>query len=741
MLLFNRERAHGWRKGYVGPQATQVWTFDTASRAFRRLSKGARPESSPLWHPDGKRYYYVGEEGGVQNLYRRDLAGAPAERVTNYEQDGVLIPTISRDGSTIVFRRDFDLYRLSTVPGSEPVRIDLLHAADEIHARTLRQQLSTATQVAFADDAREIAFIAGGDLWVMDSELREPRRITNTPGEERDPVFAPDFGSIIYVSEDGDQCDIYRATRKDPKRHWWQNEEFETQRLTNDARPEFAPRFLPDGRIAFTRLRGDLWTMKPDGEDRSLVFLSWSRPYYSFSPDGAWVAYAVDDDDFNSDIWIRRSDGSGQAVNITRHPDWEGDPVWSPDGKILAFLGRRNHDETDIHYVYLRKEDDDRSSRDRTLEKAAKKMKGRKVPAPEKKQKKAAPKAQPKSAFERLIAALAAQNKKPAPKKKKDAASKPKEPMRIDFEGIHDRIRRVPILNVSERDLFWSHDSQRLAFTAKIDGKEGIHTVSLPDSPRPKFFSSTRGSGWRWLKEGNQIVGLGGRSPDVGQCARRGQWVSVPRPRRGRPRAAQSSGVRPLLARHARQFLRPAPEQPRLEGRRPKVPPRGRRLPHRRRDHAGGGHDAGRAERQPPRVQRAHAVGIPRAGVAREHAALRSAPRPRLARARPARRRGDRGLARMAQEESPVRRRCNPLDQRSQARSPRSRWRRRSTGCSNGTCGSRCAGRTTRCVPSCCARPRTVRCGACSTTIGPRRTGMPSRSSEKGVSATCTCAG
>jgi hypothetical protein len=42
-----------------------------------------------------------------------------------------------------------------------------------------------------------MALIAGGDLWVMDTELREPRRVTATPEEEKAPVFAPDGEALL----------------------------------------------------------------------------------------------------------------------------------------------------------------------------------------------------------------------------------------------------------------------------------------------------------------------------------------------------------------------------------------------------------------------------------------------------------------------------------------------------------------------------------------------------------------
>lgn len=83
----------------------------------------------------------------------------------------------------------------------------------------------------------------------------------------------------------------------------------------------------------------------------------------------------------------------------------------------------------------------------------------------------------------------------------------------IDFERIHERVRRVEIAGSTERGLFWSHDSKKLAFRAEIDGKEGTYTVEIPEELKPKLLTEETGQRPRWLKEGNQIVWLSGGKP------------------------------------------------------------------------------------------------------------------------------------------------------------------------------------------------------------------------------------
>ena len=93
------------------------------------------------------------------------------------------------DGSTIVFRHLFDLYRYSPDSSEAPVRLEVIDTGDRLDDGIDRRTLENATNAAFSEDGLEIALIAGGDLWVMDTELREPKQITNTAAFESDPVF------------------------------------------------------------------------------------------------------------------------------------------------------------------------------------------------------------------------------------------------------------------------------------------------------------------------------------------------------------------------------------------------------------------------------------------------------------------------------------------------------------------------------------------------------------------------
>lgn len=531
-ILFVREGESWWRQGYRGARAGQIWLLDQADGSCRQVLGGDTENRFPLWKPDGSGFYFTRNHNGAFNLCEHDFASGQTRQITAFETDSVVFPTLSKDGSTLVFRHLADLYRWQPSQDKAPAPIRIEYQGDPADSPIQRRVLERATRIAFAADGLQMAFIADADVWVMDTELREPRQVTRTPEEERDLVFAPDGKSLWFVSDQGGQADVWKAVPESPNKAWWENNAFKLEKITDDPAVESGLQFSPDGkRLAWLKERGDFWLADADGKNARRLFASWNKPSFSFSPDGQWLAYAQSDEWFNSDIWLLPVDGSKPPFNLSRHPDNDGAPAWSPDGKLIAWTGRRDNEEVDIHYVWLRAQDDEQSRRERTLIKAREKLakaapkgnpkaqdpkgqgsskaEGPKAqagaPAPVKAEPKAEPKAQ--------AAAEPKQPEKAAPKTEPKAEPKPApkvaaKPLPMDLEDIHERIRRIRLPNTAEAGLTWSPDSKKLAFNATIDGKRGTYTLEFPDELKPKLLATTTLTDTRWLKQGNLLVGL-----------------------------------------------------------------------------------------------------------------------------------------------------------------------------------------------------------------------------------------
>ncbi|MBI3824039.1 MAG: PD40 domain-containing protein [Planctomycetes bacterium] len=474
-LLFTREGGAWWRKGYTGAGAAQVWLYDFEAKTFHELLHDKFGCRWPMWMPDGKGFYYVEEHAKGSKIRAYHFEGLSGAVLTSFKEDSVVFPTIARDGSRIVFRHLFDLYGLD-LKTKQVKKLDIYHNVDRAVKKSEYRVLNTATAAAFAPDGLEIAFIAGGDLWVMDTELREPRQVTRTPSEESSPIFSADGQTIYVVSSIGSHFEISKVTRKNPKQFWWQNREFEVViQLGFQERPTKL-KLSPDGKkLAFVRGVKGLYYLDFANGEINVVLYDWSIGDFDWSPDGKWIVLSKQDEDFNHDIWIVRADGTGKPFNVSRHPYADYAPVWSPDGKMIAFAGRRASGEpgANVSIVALQSGDDEITARDRKLDKALDKMKSR-----------------------------------PKPDDLDPTMLEKSTGVVIDFNRLHERVKRVNLGEGSANTLFWSPDSKKLAFTGTFEAKPGTYTIDIGDALTPKLLTPTVGSNPTWLKKGNQILWL-----------------------------------------------------------------------------------------------------------------------------------------------------------------------------------------------------------------------------------------
>ena len=76
------------------------------------------------------------------------------------------------------------------------------------------------------------------------------------------------------------------------------------------------------------------------------------------SPDGSLVAYAIwlvdrDANEYRSHIWLARVDGATPPRQFTRGPRRDAEPRWSPDGKRLAFVSKREEEAAQLYVIPL----------------------------------------------------------------------------------------------------------------------------------------------------------------------------------------------------------------------------------------------------------------------------------------------------------------------------------------------------------------------------------------------------
>ncbi len=450
-------------KHYRGGSIANILIFSFADMSTIKIPQpeGGCNDVSPMWIGDN--IYFRSDRNGEFNLYSYNTISKKTEQLTNFKDFPIL--NASAGAGQIIFEQAGYLHKFTPgTPDSKKLTIGIAADLLELRPRFVRGA-EYIRSAGISPSGSRAVFDFRGDIITVPSEKGDSRNLTQTTAaHEKYPAWSPDGKTIAYFSDASGEYQLH-IKPQDGKG------EAKSFKLTGTGFYAF-PNWSPDGKkISFVDNGRNLYLLdiasgsvkKIDGDDLYTpgpfrnIFGDWSS-------DSKWMSYTKVTETQFKRVYLYSVDQE-KSVPLTDGLSDASEPIFDRSGKYLYFFAstdagpvinwfdQSNADMRMTNSIYLvtlqketvsplAKESDEETSKAET-------------PEP------------PKTADK---------DKKPTP-----APEKKQESLRIDWDGIQDRIIDIPVTAGNYAQLGAGKEGEVLYVASTYDdsGPSVLHKFDL----------------------------------------------------------------------------------------------------------------------------------------------------------------------------------------------------------------------------------------------------------------------
>ena len=472
-------------RNYRGGQNNPLRIFDLQTYAVHKLPWENSRDLDPVWMKD--RIYFLSDRDLGMNIWSYDPAAKTVQQVTFFTEFDC--KNMESDQQHLIFENGGYLYTYT--PGAAlPVKLSIQVDGDfpwiRPHWTSIEKNLES---YAISPNGMRVALGARGDVLTIPAKKGDARNLTNTQGiADRSVAWSPDGKSISWFSDEGGEYQLVISDQfgKEKKKIAIANPTF-----------YYHPTWSPDSKyLSFYNESRTLWFVDVNsGLFTEIANEGFTHPehviYGAWAPDSKWLAYTKRLSNEYSAIFIYSLDQK-KSFQVTDGMSNCKMPAWDKSGKYLYFMGSIDYG---MNVGWL-----DMSSFDHPVTSSiyvAVLSKGEASPL--------APESDDEVIKKDTVAEPA--NTK-APKKKEEVAktdSTKVEPVKIDFEGLQDRILALPIPSKIYTQLEAAKKGVIL-FTEQVPNTEGLtlHRFTLEKRKVEKVVDGI--SGFQIAAEGEKYL-------------------------------------------------------------------------------------------------------------------------------------------------------------------------------------------------------------------------------------------
>ena len=322
-------------KYYKGGMADDIWIHDFAAKTTKKITDTKTQEISPMWF--GDEIYFCSDRDRTMNLFCYNLKTNQTRKVTSFTEYDIKFP--SAGDNRIIYENGGFLYIFDIkTQASAKVQVQI---SDDFN--TSRNELKDATRflgsVNPSPDGNRIVLAGRGDIFTVPVKEGITRNLTSSSNShDREGFWSPDGKWIAYLSDASGEYEIY-ISKQD-------GSEPPVQLTTGADTYKFTIRWSPDSKKI-------MWNDKMlrlqyvDIETKKITLVEKSKVAefddFTWSPDSRWVAYGRHlENDMQQIMLFNVADEAKHEVT----DQWfsSGQPTFSNNGKYLIFTSDRTFD-------------------------------------------------------------------------------------------------------------------------------------------------------------------------------------------------------------------------------------------------------------------------------------------------------------------------------------------------------------------------------------------------------------
>ncbi|MDH6307189.1 tricorn protease [Dysgonomonas sp. PFB1-18] len=341
-LAYNRvmREFRTW-KYYKGGMADDIWIYDPASGSVENVTNNDAQDIMPMWIGDD--IYFISDRDRTMNLFVYNTKTKQTSKVTNFTEYDIKFPSFH--GNTIVFENGGYIYKLDAA-SKQPVKINITLASDNIYARSeIKDGQNYLTSASLSPDGERLAVTSRGEVFNIPSEKGVVKNITRSPGaHDRNAEWSPDGKSIAYISDATGETELYLqdATGSEP-----------VQLTKNNDTYIRSFSWSPDSKsIVYTDRKNRINLLDVSSKQKSTLLTdpAGEPRAVAFSPDSKWLTYTRSESNEFDVVYVFNI-AAKKEYPVTDKWYESYNPAFSKDGRYLIFTSDR-----DFNPIYGRKE-------------------------------------------------------------------------------------------------------------------------------------------------------------------------------------------------------------------------------------------------------------------------------------------------------------------------------------------------------------------------------------------------